>query len=175
MIGRVSTRPPGTRSSSARRAVAVVAMAAVGLIVLTGCSFFGKSDKIQVVSALAVKPGDCVVAPTTIAAEVKDLNVVACTQPHQQEVYALVTYSGTAGTSTAAPYPGDAVLKAFADGACLDAFSAYVGSDYRDSSLFFTYLLPSARGWQAGDDRDVTCVITTTGSTRTSSVKGSKL
>ncbi|HEX7804991.1 MAG TPA: septum formation family protein [Cellulomonas sp.] len=175
MIGRVSTRPPGTRSSSARRAVAVVAMAAVGLIVLTGCSFFGKSDKIQVVSALAVKPGDCVVAPTTIAAEVKDLNVVACTQPHQQEVYALVTYSGTAGTSTAAPYPGDAVLKAFADGACLDAFSAYVGSDYRDSSLFFTYLLPSARGWQAGEDRDVACFITTTGATRTSSVKGSGL
>lgn len=175
MIGRDGTRRPEARSASVRRAVAVVAMAAVGLVVLTGCSFFGKNDKIQVVSALAAKPGDCVVAPTTIAAEVKDLNVVACSEPHQQEVYALVAYTGAAGTSTSAPYPGEAVLKAFADGACLDAFAAYVGSDYRDSSLFFTYLLPSARGWQAGEDRDVTCFITTTGATRTSSVKGSGL
>ncbi|PVU82026.1 hypothetical protein DDP54_02255 [Cellulomonas sp. WB94] len=175
MIGRDSTRRPEARSSSTRRAVAVAAMTAVGLVALTGCSFFGKSDEIQVVSALAVKPGDCVVAPTTIAAEVTELNVVACSQPHQQEVFALVAYSGTAGTSTPAPYPGDAVLKAFADGACLDAFAAYVGTDYRDSSLFFTYLLPSARGWQAGEDRDVACFITTTGATRTSSVKGSGL
>lgn len=127
------------------------------------------------VSALKAKPGDCVVAPTTIATEVKDLNVVDCSKPHEQEVYALATYPLASGTEKTAAYPGEAVLKAFADGACLEAFAGYVGTDYRDSSLFFTYLLPSARSWQAGDDRDVTCFITTTGSKRTSSVKGTAL
>ncbi len=175
MTPRDTTRGPEVRSPAALRAVGAVVTAAVALGALTGCSFFGKNDKTTVVSALKAKPGDCLVAPKAITAEVTDVTVVPCTQPHQQEVYALAAYPLPAGTEKTAAYPGEAVLKAFADGACLGAFSGYVGSDYRDSSLFFTYLLPSARGWQAGDDRDVTCVITTTGSTRTSSVKGSKL
>ena len=157
-----------------RRAVAATALATAGLIVLSGCSFFGKKETVTV-PVLSAKPGECMVAPKTIVAEVKDLTVVPCSQPHQQEVYALAAYPLPAGTEKTAAYPGEAVLKAFADGACLGAFSSYVGSDYRDSSLFFTYLLPSARGWEQGEDRDVTCVITTTGGTRTSSVKGSKL
>lgn len=175
MTARDTTGRPLRRSPVALRTVGAIATAAVALGALTGCSFFGKNDKTTVVSVLKAKPGDCLVAPKAITAEVTNLTVVPCTQPHQQEVYALAAYPLPAGSETSAPYPGEAVLKAFADGACLGAFAGYVGSDYRDSSLFFTYLLPSARGWQAGDDRDVTCIITTTGSTRTSSVKGSKL
>ena len=175
MTPRDTTRRPEVRSSAVLRAVGVVVTASVALGALTGCSFFGKNDKTTVVSVLKAKPGDCLVAPTAITAEVTNLTVVPCSQPHEQEVYALATYPLPAGTEKTAAYPGEAVLKAYADGACLGAFAGYVGSDYRDSSLFFTYLLPSARGWQAGDDRDVTCVITTTGAKRTSSVKGSKL
>lgn len=165
------------RAGAARRAVVATATAAIGLAVLSGCTvpFFGRANKAETVPVLAVRPGQCLVAPKAVVAEIKDLSVVPCTQPHQQEVFALESYPLPAGTEKTAAYPGQAVLKAFADGACLSAFSSYVGSDYRDSSLFFTYLLPSARGWQAGDDRDVTCVITTTGGTRTSSVKGSHL
>ncbi|HUX70376.1 MAG TPA: septum formation family protein [Cellulomonadaceae bacterium] len=175
MTPRDTSRRSELRSSAVLRAVGALVTAAVALGALTGCSLFGRNDKTTVVSALKAKPGDCLVAPTAITAEVTNVTVVPCTQPHQQEVYALAAYPLPAGTEKKAAYPGEAVLKAFADGACLGAFAGYVGSDYRDSSLFFTYLLPSARGWQAGDDRDVTCVITTTGSTRTSSVKGSKL
>ena len=167
--------PRTRRGGRRRRALVVLTAGAVVLGTLTGCSFFGTAKKGHAVSALLAKPGDCVVAPTAISAEIKDLTVVPCSQPHQQEVYALAAYPLPAGTEKSAAYPGAAPLKAFADGACLSAFAGYVGSDYRDSSLYFTYLLPSARGWQAGDDRDVTCVITTTGAKRTSSVKGSKL
>ena len=175
MSGRESDgRHPGG-SSGLRRPVVAVTAVALGLATLSGCSFFHSKNDGRTVSALSVKPGDCVVAPTAITTEVKDLTVVPCSQPHQQEVYALAPYPLPAGTEKTAAYPGEAVLKAFADGACLGAFTAYVGTDYRDSSLFFTYLLPSARGWQAGQDRDVTCVITTTGAKRTSSVKGSRL
>lgn len=163
------------RPGALRRAVVGTAVLAVGLVALSGCSFFGNQKQARTVPVLSVRPGECLVAPKAIVAEIKDLSVVPCTQPHQQEVYALQAYPLPAGSEKSAAYPGEAVLKSFADGACLGAFSSYVGSDYRDSSLFFTYLLPSARGWQAGEDRNVTCVITTTGGTRTSSVKGSHL
>ena len=67
------------------------------------------------------------------------------------------------------------MLKDFADGSCAAEFAAYVGVDYRDSSLFFTYLLPSARSWEQGDDRAVTCFITTTGAPLSESVRDSQL
>lgn len=169
-----STRRAGA-AWTARRVVVVLTATALAAGALTGCSWFGADKKGHAVSALLAKPGDCVMAPTAISAEIKDLTVVPCSQPHQQEVYALAAYPLPSGTEKSAAYPGEAVLKTFADGACLSAFTGYVGSDYRDSSLYFTYLLPSARGWQAGEDRNVTCVITTTGAKRTSSVKGSKL
>ncbi|MCV2395229.1 septum formation family protein [Actinotalea sp. M2MS4P-6] len=165
-----------------RSPVARAAAATLAVLSLAGCSLFNRGDT-QVVSVLDAVPGDCLRAPTEITAEVTNVTVVPCTEPHEQEVYALVPYPDQAAAQTATqtagttetPYPGEAALKAFADGACLEAFAGYVGADYRDSSLFFTYLLPSARGWQAGGDRDVTCFITTTGEQRTSSVKGSGL
>ena len=47
---------------------------------------------------------------------------------------------------------------------CAQDFENYVGISYLDSSLFFTYLLPSARGWeQDRTDRAVVCFVTTTG------------
>jgi hypothetical protein len=70
-------------------------------------------------------------------------------------------------------YPGDTALRSFADGQCLQRFQGYTGTDYRHSSLFYTYLLPSVRSW-AAKDRTVVCVITTTGQELTSSVKGSR-
>jgi DNA-binding CsgD family transcriptional regulator len=51
MIGRGSTRRPEVRSSSACRAVAVVAMAAVDLVALTGCSFPGAAGTATSVAA----------------------------------------------------------------------------------------------------------------------------
>ena len=52
-------------------------------------------------------------------------------------------------------YPGDDVLETFAQGACAQRFAGYVGVDYLDSTLFFTYLLPSARSWE--QDETATC------------------
>ena len=46
---------------------------------------------------------------------------------------------------------------------CAQNFQSYVGISYLDSSLFFTYLLPSARGWEQSKDRAVICFVTTTG------------
>ena len=148
-----------------RTKIRVVA-AAVGLIaVFGGCS--SKSSHGVSLSVFHLRAGDCVVTPTAVKAELTSLDVVSCHQAHTQEVYALVSDSG--GDT----YPGTAALQTFANGACLQRFASYVGVDYRDSSLFYTYLLPSVRSWAAGD-HTVDCVITTTGQKLTQSVKGSK-
>jgi hypothetical protein len=141
---------------------------------LAGCGWFGGSkSKAAKVSVFSAKPGECFVPPKDVKAELSKLSRVPCTEPHSQEAYALVSYAAPNG-ATASAYPGNDVLTTFAQGACAQRYGAYVGVDYLDSRLFFTFLLPSARSWEQDSDRNVICFVTTTGSQLTSSVKGSK-
>lgn len=145
---------------------AALAALIVAVTAPAGCSS-AKQPGVQV-SVFHLRPGACVETPSAIKAELSSLKVVSCHQAHTEEVYALV--ADNAGDT----YPGTSALQSFANGACLQRYAGYVGVDYRDSSLFFTYLLPSVRSWAAGD-HTVDCVISTTGQTLTRSVKGSKL
>lgn len=145
---------------------------------LTSCSWvqglFGddQPDKGVQVSVFDVKVGDCFLAPPEVKAELSGLQRVPCSDPHQQEAYAVETYRPKNGSDA---YPGDALLSDFAKGACAQSYASYVGIGYLDSSLWYTYLLPSARSWQQDDDRSVLCFVTTTGQSLTQSVKGSKM
>jgi hypothetical protein len=157
---------------------AVRAGAAVVLIVtaclVAGCGLFGgDSDGGGKTSVFDIKVGECFNPPEKVQAQISDVTSVDCSSAHTQEAYAIVPYKVAAG-STASTYPGDAVLKTFANGACAQQYAGYVGVNYLDSTLFFTYLLPSARGWEQNDDRDVVCFVTTTGKPLTASVKGTK-
>lgn len=153
-----------------RQLCLIVALAVCGAV--TGCS--GSSSGAKTESALRLKVGQCVVPPKEPTAELSSVSVVPCTKLHTQEAYALVDYLAPASAANPDSYPGPQVLKKFADGSCAQRYEGYVGVSYADSSLFFTYLLPSARGWQAGDHA-ITCFVTTTGASLTRSVKGSKL
>jgi hypothetical protein len=163
----------------ARRAASRLLLAAT-LSVTAGCSWFGGggSNDRSSISVFDVKPGQCFVAPKQVKAELSNLTRVSCTKTHTQEAYARVGYSGTgsdgSGSAAASAYPGSDVLEKFAKGACAQRFTSYVGIDYLDSSLFFTYLLPSARSWEQDDDRTILCFVTTTGGSLTTSVKGSR-
>jgi hypothetical protein len=140
----------------------------------SGCNWFGGgSGSSKNVSTFKLKSGDCMVPPTQVKAELSKVKVVSCTTPHTQEVYAAAKFTGD-NTGVNSPYPGDDSLKKFADGRCAQLYQGYVGVAYPDSSLFFTYLLPSPRSWQAGD-RSVVCIVTTTGNRLTRSVKDSRL
>ena len=152
--------------------------AAAGLLLacaLVACSGGGGAKRVNGeitkggdLDAAKLQPGDCMLAPTKVSANVTTVHVVPCKDAHPMEAYALVVYDkGDA-------YPGDKELGRFADGACLEHYSDYVGSDYQDSTLYYTYLLPSARSWQDNKDRTIICVITTTGDQLSSSVKGSQ-
>ena len=147
-------------------------------VCMTGCSWFsGHSDdaaKPVEVSVFDVTVGQCFAAQKEVQAEIATLDAIPCNGPHRQEAYAIVAYQPPAGVQGDA-FPGDANLKSYADAKCAEQFEKYVGISYLDSSLFFTYLLPSARGWEQSDDRSVLCFVTTTGADLTSSVKESKL
>ena len=145
----------------------------VGAAVLTLSACSGGNSGSGDVSVFSVKPGQCFQTPKDVKAELAKLHKTPCTDAHTQEAYAVVRYVNSSG-ATPSTYPGSDVLTTFAQGTCAQRYSGYVGVDYLDSTLYFTYLLPSARSWEQDSDRNVICFVTTTGGTLKKSVKGSK-
>ena len=163
----------GERSGTSCRTVATRSVAALGaLATLSGCSLINRGDDGDAVSVFDVHVGQCFLAPQDITVELSTLAAVDCTEPHEQEAYALAAFTAP-GTDTAPDdFPGEAALKEFAEGTCAERFADYVGVDYRDSELYFTYLVPSPRGWEQDGDRTTLCFVTTTGAQLTQSVAG---
>jgi hypothetical protein len=175
------TRGDGRRIEPSRTLLSgALTLLACGLaMTLSGCGWvsgwFGNDDtpKPQAVSVFKVAVGQCFATPEKPQTEITDLQAVPCDGPHRQEAYASLAYQQPAGVQGDA-YPGDALLANYANAACAEAFQPYVGVSYLNSSLYFTFLVPSARGWQESDDRAVICFATTTGEELTASVKGSR-
>lgn len=148
-------------------------------LLLSGCSWvkgvFGGEETVATdISVFDIKPGQCFNPPSEVKAEVATLSEVPCTTEHLQEAYARVDYVPPDGAEVGA-FPGGPALTTFAHKACQAQFQDYVGVIYQNSKLYYTFLLPSARGWESDGDRTVVCFITSTGEKRTESVKGSKL
>jgi len=154
------------------RRAAACAAALVAVPALASCSVLGSDEPEG--SVFAIEPGDCFLAPDEVKAQISELEQVECAQEHDHEAYAVVDWEPTDAESNADVFPGDDVLTSFADGACAQEFGDYVGVDYLDSSLFFTYLLPSPRSWQE-KDRSVVCFAVDSGRPLTGSVAGTKL
>jgi hypothetical protein len=165
--GRMPVAPQSPVMKVLAPVMAVVLLVAAGVLLYERLQ--SKANGPHSVSVFALSVGQCVVPPTQITAELSTLDVVPCHVPHTQQVFFLV-HDDNAGDN----YPGASVLKTYADGNCLQHFAHFVGIAYQDSTLFYTYLLPSVRSWAAGD-RTVTCLITTTGRKLTSTVQDSKM
>lgn len=157
-----------------RRPLARRRVAAAGALLLlastSACS--GDDDDNGDTSVFEVTAGTCLAGPDKVEANITEVDPVPCDQEHTQEAYALVDFVPP-DDAAADQYPGEDALTTFADGACAEEFESYVGVSYLDSSLFFTYLLPSARSWE-DNDRKVLCLVTSAGRPLTSTAKGSK-
>ena len=134
-------------------------LAVVAALALPACG--------QSVFDLAV--GDCLDYPQT-GEEVSTVDEVACTDPHQAEVYALVAHSATVDE----PFPGEGELTSFADEVCIDEFQGYVGVAYEQSALFSTAFTPSAESWESEDDREIVCLLVAEEGKLTGSKRGSE-
>ena len=135
---------------SAVWAVAIAALVAFVVIVGTGS-----------VRATDVKVGDCI-ADVPASPRVESLKPVTCNQPHQGEVYAVLTMPD-------GPFPGQPAI----DGQknkCEPELANFAAGAAKDPAVGIYVLYPTPQTW-AGGDRAVTCVATTTAK-RTGSIKG---
>jgi|GEM_PF-1440498 len=160
-VGTTRTVTTGRSFGVAIRTGGSFSAVAIALFTLAGCGvvsgWFGDDEpKPQAVSVFQVSVGQCFATPEKVQQELADIQSVPCDGPHRQEAYAVVNYQAPTGVQGDV-YPGDSALAASADAACAQSFQEYVGISYLDSSLYFTYLLPSARSWQESGDRSVIC------------------
>ena len=93
-------------------------------------------------SVTEIEVGDCFDDPE--GELVSSLDLVDCSQPHDNEVFAEVVMGGGA-------FPGTEALFEFGFDTCLLEFEAYVGEPYAESSLDYTFLSPSEESWADGD------------------------
>jgi hypothetical protein len=180
--GETDNDPPGeTRGSRPPRTLLSGALllltCGLACIALSGCGMVSgwlddDTPEPQAVPVFKISVGQCFATPPQ-ESELTDLQSVPCDGPHRQEAYALLDYQQPAGVQGDA-YPGDALLSNYANATCAESFESYVGVSYLNSSLYFTFLIPSARGWQESDDRTVVCFATTTGEELSSTVKGTR-
>ena len=162
-------RPPTHILLLAASALAVVSVACSDDD--AGRNSEGEITEAGEVSVFNLQPGDCIKPAEELPAEVSDLEAVPCEEPHTQEVFAAVQYESTDEDDDQFPGPSD--LEAFANARCIEEFEPYVGIDYVDSELYFTYLMPTVRSWEENDDRTIVCLAVSTGEAETGSVRGS--
>lgn len=96
--------------------------------------------------------GTCLDFDTEVGAEVTELPTIDCSEPHSHEIFAVVV-------SDATVYPGLEALETTAQAKCLGEFEDFVGISVFDSTLFYSWLVPTLNSWDREDDREIICVV----------------
>ncbi|MDH3431115.1 MAG: septum formation family protein [Gammaproteobacteria bacterium] len=119
------------------------------------------------VDAFSMQIGDCF-DDAGLSDEVSSLPGVPCSEPHDNEVYAVFDL-------TIETYPDDEALWELANQSCIERFEAFVGIDYDSSSLDVSTMYPTLESWKQ-DDREVVCAVYDLNANKlTGSVQGSGL
>ena len=143
----------------------IIPTAAILVVGISGCSIIQSLTGGTHSTNLEV--GQCLKDLGENTAEVSDVPVVDCSEPHLYEVYYEAELSGD-------DLPDQATIDSEAESACLGTgYSDYVGVAFEESEYGTTYLTPSQATWDAGD-RKISCLITSAdGSELTGSANGS--
>jgi len=140
------------------RAGPLVASLAAVVVVLGACSDDDADpDEPRDEPVLDVQVGTsepvCMLVTEDFPPEVEQLPIIACDVPHTHEIYASPDYEESD------VFPGVDKLSEFAQVVCLEAFEPFVGTSPFDSSLSYTWLVPTLGSWNDEDDREVLCVL----------------
>ena len=138
-------------------AYAAVGLGVVGYNVMTEADRDGSGAIVDGgnIDAFSMRLGDCFDNTQSFASdeagEVSSLPGVPCSEPHDNEVFAIfdVGYES---------FPGDEPMAELAFDQCLARFENFVGLEYESSVLDITALYPSAASW-AQEDREVICAV----------------
>jgi hypothetical protein len=129
------------------------------VVVVAACGDDDSSDPsephdVPVLEIDASAESVCLDVTEDLPDEVETLPVIDCAEPHSHEIYMEVEYD------VKDVYPGEEELGSFAQVECLREFETFVGISAFDSSLTYTWIVPSLDGWNKDDDRTVLCVLT---------------
>ena len=94
--------------------------------------------------------GDCLGESPTVE-EAFSVETVPCSEPHSEEIYAVVTLPE-------GDFPGDEAIVTQAEDVCVAEFEGFVGLSHAESVLEFNYAWPLEEGWDAGE-RGVVCSV----------------
>lgn len=146
-------QPPAKKNRSGLYALGVLVIlivAIVGGLALFRDRISGDVNQLQV--------GDCIDEPSN-ASSITDVQHQPCTQPHDGEVFANLTYPG----DNSAPYP---VLTTsfddFVSTNCLPLAEQYTGRTQAEigaAGYSYAYFYPTSSSWTENNDRGVTCYI----------------
>lgn len=143
--------PPKRRSRTGIVALLVL----LGLVIVIVGGLYVFRDRISGdVNSLVI--GDCIDEPSS-ATSITDVQHQPCTDPHDGEVFALITYPG----DSSAPYPGASAFDDAVTQQCLPAVATYTGRSLTEvdaAGLSYAYFYPTTNSWSNGD-RGVTCYI----------------
>ena len=135
-----------------------VALGAVGYNVFTRADRDASGAIVEegTVSAFQMRVGDCFQDSSSASAaenyEVSEVRGVPCSEPHDNEVFAVFDLD------TPSFPEGDAIVD-LAMSSCLDRFEGFVGKDYESSSLDITAMYPTQESWNRQNDREVVCAV----------------
>ena len=101
------------------------------------------------VSVHDLRVGDCF--DTGAGGGISDVQARPCNEPHEFEVFHVVT-------SSAVAFPTEAEMQRILTEDCFAEFQAYVGQTYGASQFHGTQITPTPESWAAGD-RVFTCLL----------------
>jgi hypothetical protein len=128
------------------------------------------------VSSDALQVGDCLLFPDDVGAdgafEFESLQAVPCSEPHDLEVFANISYREPSSVT----YPGEDRLLEYAFENCDPPFANYVGLPFEaEARLTYSAAYPSQQSWDGGDTTLSCYLMTWDGSTLSTSQKDAGL
>lgn len=97
------------------------------------------------------KVGDCFNDQAS-ESDVTDVPGVPCSEPHDNEVFALID-------TTLTSYPGEDEMFETATDECIGVFKDFVGASYDKSILAVFPLVPTLDSWKRLNDREIICAL----------------
>lgn len=85
--------------------------------------------------------------------EISSVPEVECSEPHDNEVFAVIDYTETD------VYPGTEEMNEIATELCIEQFNAYVGISYVESELDVFAITPTQSSWDEDNDREIICAL----------------
>ncbi len=147
---------PAPAKKSRSGLYALVVLVVLIVLIVGGLAFF--RDRISG-GVTELQVGDCIDEPTTSASSITDVQHQPCTEPHDGEVFANLTYPG----ANDAPYPVlTTTFDDFVSTNCLPLAETYTGrtqDEIAAAGLSYAYFYPTSDSWTQNNDRGVTCYI----------------